>query len=488
MTSPKRPAHPTETTSLLSSHAASQHENQVATAAEAPAAFPTAQILLLCYARLMEPIAFFSIFPYIAMMVQTRGHLKHADVGLYAGLIESVFSIVQAFVLLFWGSFADRFGRRPVLIASLTGMAVGPALFGLSASLWQMIAFRALTGAFSGANVIIRTMLGELCEGSAQAKAIAWYSIAGNMGIICGPIIGGALVDPATQYPSLFSNIPFLEMYPYALPGFFVASMGLTACLSTLLFVDETWDFSSTSAASDEPQNEDNGGNKGPNMTTVQILKNPKILAVLGAFTYVMVLCFAFSAMLPVVLYTPVDLGGMGYSPSSITVYMTGCGISEIVWMLIAFPLLQARVRTKGVMRLCAYFWPAFFAGYILMNATLRVERSKASQFFYILVWAANVILGSGIWMAFTAAQLAVNEVSPNRRVLGKLNSVAEICSSVSRTVVPPLSTALFAVGIGRQILGGYLAWVVLMLLALGLPVSLYWFPDSEAPGLSAAR
>ncbi|ATY64544.1 Major facilitator superfamily transporter [Cordyceps militaris] len=482
--------HPTEASPLLSSRAVVQHEDhlRVASATEIPATFPTTQVLLLCYARLMEPIAFFSIFPYIAMMVQTRGQLADADVGFYAGLVESVFSVVQTFVLLFWGSLADRFGRRPVLIASLTGMAVGPALFGLSRNLWQMMVFRALTGAFSGANLIIRTMIGELCDGSTQVKAIAWYTIAGNIGIICGPVIGGALVDPAIQYPSVFGNVPFLKSYPYALPGFVVGSLGLTACLSLLLCVDETWDSSSTSDTDDDSQDEGNGGHKEQDMTTGQILKNPKTLTVLGVFTYVMILCFAFSAILPVVLYTPIDLGGMGYSPSSITVYMTSLGISETVWMLIAFPFLQTRVRTKGVMRLCAYFWPAFFAGYILMNAVLRAERTTENTVFYCLVWAANVIFGSGIWMAFAAAQLAVNEVSPNRTVLGKLNSVAEICSSVSRTVVPPLSTSLFAVGIGGQIIGGHLAWVVLILLTLGLPVALHWFPDSEASGWSAAR
>ncbi|XWW97854.1 hypothetical protein V2A60_005841 [Cordyceps javanica] len=487
MPSAETPTPTTEATPLLGPPATLQNEHRAGDASPGPAALPpTMQVTLLCYARLMEPIAFFSIFPYIAMMVQSRGDLDDADVGFYAGLIESVFSVVQALVLLFWGSLADCFGRRPVLVASLAGMAAGPALFGLSLTLWQMVAFRALTGAFSGANLIIRTMIGELCEGSSQAKAIAWYSIAGNVGIICGPIIGGALVDPATQYPSLFGSSPFFKTYPYALPGFFVGIMGLTACVSSFLFVGETSVPSST-AAIDVRADEDDTGIKKQIVTAIQILKKPKIFAVLGVFTYVMVLCFAFSAILPIVLYTPIKLGGMGYNPPSITVYMTGLGISETVWMVAVFPLLQEKVHTKGVLKLCAIFWPLSFAGYVLMNAVLRAERTPAYRVFSAIIWASNVLFGSGIWLAFTAAQLAVNEASPSRSVLGKLNSLAEICSSLSRTVVPPLSTALFAVSIGGQILRGYLVWVVLMVLSLGLPVALYWFPDPEAQGLSVA-
>ena len=48
---------------------------------------PRAQIFLLCYARLVEPIAFFSIFPFINKMLWETGNIKEADVGFYSGLI-----------------------------------------------------------------------------------------------------------------------------------------------------------------------------------------------------------------------------------------------------------------------------------------------------------------------------------------------------------------------------------------------------------------
>jgi hypothetical protein len=48
---------------------------------------PKLQIALLCYARLVEPIAFFSIFPFINKMIEETGNLDEADVGFYGGLI-----------------------------------------------------------------------------------------------------------------------------------------------------------------------------------------------------------------------------------------------------------------------------------------------------------------------------------------------------------------------------------------------------------------
>lgn len=50
---------------------------------------PKGQILLLCYLRLVEPIAFFAVFPFINKMISEIGSIKEADVGFYSGLIVS---------------------------------------------------------------------------------------------------------------------------------------------------------------------------------------------------------------------------------------------------------------------------------------------------------------------------------------------------------------------------------------------------------------
>lgn len=59
---------------------------------------PRLQIFLLCYARLVEPIAFFSIFPFINKMIWETGNLKQADVGFYSGLIVNspMFPLLKA--------------------------------------------------------------------------------------------------------------------------------------------------------------------------------------------------------------------------------------------------------------------------------------------------------------------------------------------------------------------------------------------------------
>jgi hypothetical protein len=52
-------------------------------------------------------------------------------------------------------------------------------------------------------------------------------------------LLGGALSNPAKQYPSVFGNIQFFKDYPYALPTFVASAIGATVTIICALFVKE---------------------------------------------------------------------------------------------------------------------------------------------------------------------------------------------------------------------------------------------------------
>ena len=154
------------------------------------APLPKAQIFLLCYTRVIEPIAFFSIFPYINSMIEHVGGIEKADVGFYSGLIESLFSLTQMCVMIAWGRASDRYGRKPVLVLSLLGSTVATALFGMSQSIAQMIAARCFAGVFAGTVVTLRAMFSENSTKHTQARAFSYFAFGGNLGIFLGPLLG----------------------------------------------------------------------------------------------------------------------------------------------------------------------------------------------------------------------------------------------------------------------------------------------------------
>lgn len=517
--------------------------------------------MLLCYARMTEPIAFFSIFPFIAAMVARNGSLPSSDVGLYSGVIESVFSLVQTLVLMPWSRLADRIGRKPALVLSLCGTAVCPALFGLATSIPQMLAFRCLAGLFSASGLIIRTMIAEKTttttttntispssssseEGhhhhhhqqqqqQQQALAFSWFAFAGNVGILLGPIVGGALAEPALQYPRFFGRSRFLAAYPYALPGFAVAAVSASAAIVALVYLEETLppaktrckpaatttttnkhptnhndndithhrgaDAAAAAAGQEEaPQIDDSNDSSSTHhdsasaeaagaeaaeaaaaaMTTWQLIKAPGVAAALWIYSHVMFLAFAFTAILPVALYTPVDIGGLGLSSVQISAYMAAQGASQALWLLLAFPLLQRRLGTRGVLYACALVYPLFFVGYILMNLLLRDGSGPAMAWFWI-IGPLVALVGPGVSMAFTGVQLALNDAAPAVHLLGTLNAIALTCTGAIRSVVPGAATALYAVGVRNQIVWGHLAWLILLPIAMALFFCLKWLRSS---------
>lgn len=151
---------------------------------------PGFQIFLLCCTRVIEPIAFFSIIPYINFMIEHVGSVDEADVGFYSGLIESLFSLTQMCVMIFWGKAADRWGRKPVLVLSLFGIAIATTLFGMSQSIQQMILARCFAGMFAGTVVTVRAMFSENSTKHNQAKAFSYFAFSGNVGIFVGQLIG----------------------------------------------------------------------------------------------------------------------------------------------------------------------------------------------------------------------------------------------------------------------------------------------------------
>jgi hypothetical protein len=440
---------------------------------------PKTQVLLLCYARMIEPLAFFSIFPYVSQMVQENGDVLDTDVGFYSGLIESLFSLTQAIVMIFWGRAADRFGRKPVLVYSLFGVTLATGLFGFAKTIPQMILFRCLAGIFAGTIVTIRTMVAEHSTPKTQARAFSWFAFSGNLGIFLGPLMGGALADPATQYPGLFGGVRFFEDHHYALSSLVVALVGATAAITSACFIKETLKKEPDSAECDGEEVASHTSGRRDTLSTGQLLKAPGVGVVLYVYGHIMTLAFAYTAIIPVFWFTPVPLGGWGFTPLQISLMMGLNGAAQAAWLLLVFPPLQHRIGTKGVIRVCALAYPFFFLGCPIGNVLLRSGTEASVNAFWVFA-PIMLTIGCGVSMSFTAIQLSLNDISPSPRVLGTLNALALTSISALRAFCPALFNSLFALGARTQLLGGYAIWILLFVLASGLSVAARYLPEPQ--------
>ncbi|KAK7513035.1 major facilitator superfamily domain-containing protein [Phyllosticta citriasiana] len=453
-----QPGYGTETSSRDSEEEEEEEEEEY----EDDRPLPTAQLFLVCYARFVEPLAFFCIFPFINKMIMDTGDVKEEDLGFYSGLIESLFSFTQMLVMIPWGRAADRVGRKPVLLFSMTGIALSISIFGMAKSFWQMVLFRCMAGIFGGVIVTVRAMISEMSTPKTQARAFSWFSTSSNIGIMVGPLIGGALSNPAEQLPSVFGNSRFLKDHPYCLPGFVIGGIAWTALLANASFTKETLKRKSSGSSSFSKP-----------MSMWEVLCAPGVGMVLFLYFWTMVIALSFTAVFPVFLFTRPELGGYGFSPLQISLYMALVGISQTLWVLLVFPPLQRRYSTGAVFRACGLFWPLVFILYPFASLLLRSGFVRA----FWVVALLNAVLGGGVAMAYTCSTLTLNDISPSPATLGTLNAIALSLGSGIRAFAPAAFASFYAVGVRGHLLGGYLVWLVFFVLVVGFAVAVRWLP-----------
>ncbi|MEY2589146.1 MAG: transporter, family, tetracycline resistance protein, partial [Acidimicrobiaceae bacterium] len=72
-----------------------------------------------------------------------------------AGFLVASFSIAQLLCSPLWGRVSDRIGRKPVLIVSLVGTAIGSLLTGLAGSVLLLLFIGRIVDGASGASVSV---------------------------------------------------------------------------------------------------------------------------------------------------------------------------------------------------------------------------------------------------------------------------------------------------------------------------------------------
>lgn len=131
--------------------------------------------------------------PFISLFINELGHFSRFELNIYSGMAFAATFISQAIVSPYWGSLADRKGRKLMCMRASGVMACTIFLTGLSVNVWMIIGMRFLQGAFSGyINNSIALMAGETPH-SKSGWVMSAMTTAGVTGNLIGPLLGGTL-------------------------------------------------------------------------------------------------------------------------------------------------------------------------------------------------------------------------------------------------------------------------------------------------------
>ncbi|KAH7071144.1 major facilitator superfamily domain-containing protein [Paraphoma chrysanthemicola] len=204
------------------------------------APFPTKQLIIIGICRFSEPLAFNSILAYSYVMVQDLG-IHERDASFYAGLLVSAYAIAEAITAPGWGMISDVYGRKPVALIGLLGVALSSIVFGMAQTYWVALLARFVGGALNGNVAIMQTMVAEMVKNPAhEPRAYATQPFVWTLGGIIGSAMGGFLAQPAKFYPGTFAKDGLFARYPYLLPNLVAAVGILAAILQGMLFLEET--------------------------------------------------------------------------------------------------------------------------------------------------------------------------------------------------------------------------------------------------------
>ncbi len=76
--------------------------------------------------------------------------IEEKQVGKWAGITSSAFSVTQSITAVPWGRAADTYGRKPILIIGLLFTMICFVVWGMATSLTMAIIVRAVQGGSNG--------------------------------------------------------------------------------------------------------------------------------------------------------------------------------------------------------------------------------------------------------------------------------------------------------------------------------------------------
>ncbi|KAG2017569.1 major facilitator superfamily transporter [Coprinopsis cinerea AmutBmut pab1-1] len=464
---------------------------------------PKLQVFIVFLIQFAEPVTATVIYPFINEFVRETGITQgdETKTGYYAGIIESVFFIAETMTVFLWGLSSDIFGRKPILLLGPLGLSLAMLGFGLSKTFWSLVYYRCLQGFFNGNIGVSKSILAEITDKTNIGDAYALIPLMWNSGVTIGPIIGGILTRPAERWPDTLGKISLLREYPYLLPclvasiiaftSFAISAVALKETLPSakktplltrlkrllniesekdeskrpLLSTGTPTEYGAIAADAETGSVPANVPAKTDGRPKLGELFVPGFISVLINYGILSFVDMANAALIPLIWSTPITYGGLGLDPYRIGTIMAAEGLTSGFLQVMFMGSAMRRFGPRRIHRVCFVTFLVSFCCFPFANAFAR----QAGYVDWKVMCVIAVQFASLCFVSpcYAAMSVLVVQSTPNPGLLGSANGVAQMVTSGMRSFAPAVASSLFAVSIARNLVGGCMVYVVLVLMVL---------------------
>lgn len=162
---------------------------------------PRRALLFVLLTILIDTIGFGIILPVLPQLIMQIGAVDVAGAARLGGYLMVVFAGLQFLFGPVMGNLSDRFGRRPVLLASMFAFSLNYGLMGLAPNLAWLFVGRALTGIAGAVYAPVTAYVADVTPPEKRAQSFGLIGGAFGLGFVLGPALGGLLGESGPRAP-----------------------------------------------------------------------------------------------------------------------------------------------------------------------------------------------------------------------------------------------------------------------------------------------
>ncbi|HFH9838575.1 TPA: multidrug efflux MFS transporter [Streptococcus suis] len=139
-------------------------------------------------------VSFTLVMPFISVFVEELG-VGAGQVEYYAGLAVSANALAAAVMAPIWGSLADRYGRKPMMVRAAFAMIFTMGGMAFVPNVFWLIVLRVLNGMFTGYIPNATALIASQVPKDKTGYALGTLSTGAVAGNLIGPTLGGFLAE-----------------------------------------------------------------------------------------------------------------------------------------------------------------------------------------------------------------------------------------------------------------------------------------------------